>query len=35
MDLTGKKKQLLDEVLEISGIINVEVRVISQAEGQG
>jgi len=34
MDLTGKK-QLLDEVLEISGIIKVEVRVISRAEGQG
>ena len=27
-------KQLLDEVFVICGIINVEVRVISQAEGE-
>ena len=28
-------KQLLDEVLMISGIIKVEVNVISRAEGRG
>ena len=28
-------KQLLDEVLVISGIIKVEVSVISRAEGRG
>ena len=28
-------KQLLDEVFVISGIINVEVSVISRAEGRG
>ena len=28
-------KQLLDEIFAMSGIINVEVSVISRAEGRG
>ena len=32
--LFANNKQLLDEVFVICGIINVEVRVISRAEGE-
>ena len=33
MRLVQNNRQLLDEVFEISGIIKVDIRVISQAEG--